>query len=58
MFKILTKGNDCVDDLKKAIDLKQMIESAFQKYKDLKIMPNVQHSGNFLLNSKIFYYSF
>ncbi|XP_015928046.2 UV-stimulated scaffold protein A isoform X1 [Parasteatoda tepidariorum] len=36
-LKILTKGNNCTDTLKKAIDLKQLIESVFEKYKELKI---------------------
>ncbi|KAG8191477.1 hypothetical protein JTE90_020726 [Oedothorax gibbosus] len=40
-LKTLTKGNNCIDDLKKAIDLKQMIESVFKKYKDLKLKSNV-----------------
>ncbi|XP_054722367.1 UV-stimulated scaffold protein A-like [Uloborus diversus] len=38
-LKILAKGSNCSDTLKKAIDLKQLLESSLVKYKELKIKP-------------------
>ncbi|GIY42531.1 UV-stimulated scaffold protein A [Caerostris darwini] len=40
-LKTLTKGSDCTDTLKKAIDLKNLIVSALQKCKDLQIKPDI-----------------
>lgn len=39
-LKILSKGNNCSDILKKAIDLKLLLESSLEKYKELKIKPS------------------
>ncbi|CAL1268069.1 unnamed protein product [Larinioides sclopetarius] len=38
-LKTLTKGSNCTDTLKKAIDLKNLMESALQKYRELNIKP-------------------
>ncbi|GFS90389.1 UV-stimulated scaffold protein A [Nephila pilipes] len=40
-LKTLTKGSNCTDSLKQAIDLKNLIESSLEKYKDLKIKPDI-----------------
>ncbi|GBN30827.1 UV-stimulated scaffold protein A [Araneus ventricosus] len=39
-LKTLTKGSNCTDTLKKAIDLKNLMESALQKYRELNIKPD------------------
>lgn len=40
--KVFTSGSNCTDSLKKAIDLKQMLESSVTKFKELKITPKMQ----------------
>lgn len=40
-LKTLTKGSNCIDTLKQAIDLKNLIEAALEKYRDLKIRPDI-----------------
>ncbi|GFQ80146.1 UV-stimulated scaffold protein A, partial [Trichonephila clavata] len=39
-LKTLTKGNNCTDALKQTIDLRNLIEAALEKYRDLKIKPD------------------
>ncbi|XP_022241557.1 UV-stimulated scaffold protein A-like isoform X1 [Limulus polyphemus] len=36
-IQIFTKGSNCTDSLKKAIDLKQLLRSSIEKYEELKI---------------------
>lgn len=38
-LKILTKGSNCSDLLKQAIDLKSLMEASLEKYKELKVKP-------------------
>ncbi|XP_055950297.1 UV-stimulated scaffold protein A-like [Argiope bruennichi] len=40
-LKTLTKGSNCTDTLKKAIDLKNLMESALQKYRELNIKADI-----------------
>ncbi|GFS31401.1 UV-stimulated scaffold protein A [Trichonephila inaurata madagascariensis] len=39
-LKTLTKGSNCIDVLKQTIDLRNLIEAALEKYRDLKIKPD------------------
>lgn len=40
--KVFTSGSNCTDSLKKAIDLKQMLEGSINKFRELKIMPKIK----------------
>ncbi|KFM71985.1 hypothetical protein X975_19506, partial [Stegodyphus mimosarum] len=45
-LKILTKGSNCTDALKQAIDLKQLLESALEKYRELQLKPSTSNLGD------------